>query len=329
MDLKEMFLAIVLFASLAAGIISNTGAYFSDMESGQASISAWPTEFKGEHPLIYLVIPTPENGSNVSGSIFINFTSDMFLEQAIMEFDGADIALDEPSLVLNMHFDEGEGLTAYDDSRYNNNGAISGASWINGMFGGGLLFDGNSYVSIADESTLRQDEFTIEGWVYRKSGHPENQAILAKNNSYGIYAYGTEGFSFYGNMNGLPVFVDSEMPEGKWMHFAVSYNSTDVSLYMNGAPVKVQAVSGDVPYDSSPLVLGADQGHFFNGSIDELKMYSLALSAEEIAQHYNMTFGTNYANITNIASGIHNFTIFGESVLHQWGQSEERAVYAA
>ena len=61
----------------------------------------------------------------------------------------------DPSLVLELQFDEGIGSRAVDQSKYDNHGDIKGATWTKGVIGNALKFDGvDDYVKIEDVPEL-------------------------------------------------------------------------------------------------------------------------------------------------------------------------------
>ena len=79
-----------------------------------------------------------------------------------------------------------------------------------------------------------------------------------------------------------------------WFHVAYSFDPvTQVqALYVNGALVNASLVTKTIAYDTHPVLLGADDnggspGFFYQGNIDELSIYSRALTGTEIRAIYN------------------------------------------
>ena len=83
--------------------------------------------------------------------------------------------------------------------------------------------------------------------------------------------------------------------EGEWMHVAVTFDGTDTTMYVRGKPVGTSTEFSFGPATSAQLNLGsADNGENpFNGVIDEVYLYSRALSAAEIAYLADATPGDN------------------------------------
>ncbi len=76
----------------------------------------------------------------------------------------------------------------------------------------------------------------------------------------------------------------SASPVGSWTHVAVTYNGSQLVLYVNGVQVASKAASGAIQASSSPLWIGGNQpyGEYFSGLIDDVRVYNRALSQAEI-----------------------------------------------
>ena len=74
------------------------------------------------------------------------------------------------------------------------------------------------------------------------------------------------------------------MPLGVWSHLASTYDGTTLRLYVNGTQVSQLAASGSILTSTSPLRIGGNGiwCEWFNGLIDEVRVYNRALSAAEI-----------------------------------------------
>lgn len=71
-------------------------------------------------------------------------------------------------LVANWTFDEGTGGTAYDTSLFGNNCTINNATWVSGVKGNALEFNGfDSYLGCGNDSSLNfgTGNFTIMAWI--------------------------------------------------------------------------------------------------------------------------------------------------------------------
>ncbi|HWI58704.1 MAG TPA: LamG-like jellyroll fold domain-containing protein [Bacillota bacterium] len=86
---------------------------------------------------------------------------------------------------------------------------------------------------------------------------------------------------------------------GKWYHLVAVYDGTNASLYVNGTRVGQAAANGIAPNNGGAFSVGGryDKSAFpFAGALDEVALYTNALSATEISLHYQT--GTNSAPST-------------------------------
>jgi len=63
-----------------------------------------------------------------------------------------------------------------------------------------------------------------------------------------------------------------------WSHLAVTYDGSNIRLYVNGSQVGTKAQTGNITSSTNPLRFGGDSiwGEYFNGLIDEVRVYSAA-----------------------------------------------------
>jgi Concanavalin A-like lectin/glucanases superfamily len=212
----------------------------------------------------------------------------------------ASVPAPTSSLVGAWAFDEGTGTTAKDASGVGNNGTLSGATWqSSGRFGGALQFDGaGASVTVADSAQLHlTNALTLEAWVYPTSA-PAYAAVVAKERTGGGLPYGVEAVTGspggYVNTGGnSTATAASALPLSSWTHLAQTYDGTAVRLYVNGALAASTAANGSMLNSADPLRIGGDQtwGEWFAGRIDEVRIYSRALSQGEIQTDMNTSIG--------------------------------------
>ena len=215
-------------------------------------------------------------------------------------------------LVGYWNFDEGSGTTIYDLSGNGNNGTlVNGASaWTTGHFGSALYFPGvtgtgSTRVEIPNSASLQiTSAITVAAWV-RVDNFTSDAPILAKEGpnsgdlSYWLGTYGPSGAGHFGMLldnNGSQPWDADHRNEGSvptgWVHLAATWDGTTMINYINGT-----AVSSGLTFAStinvSPefLAIGVNSGYYnhgnataFTGAIDDLYLYSRALSASEIGQ---------------------------------------------
>jgi hypothetical protein len=87
--------------------------------------------------------------------------------------------------------------------------------------------------------------------------------------------------------------VDSStsVADGKWHYIAATYDGTTMRIYVDGVQTgSGTSFSGNLPTQAGNVRIGADYdttpANFFNGSIDDVRIYNRALSATEIQNLY-------------------------------------------
>ncbi|MBV6518478.1 MAG: hypothetical protein E3K33_00975 [Candidatus Brocadia sp.] len=209
-------------------------------------------------------------------------------------------------------FEEGSGTIAGDSSGNGNDGTVSGATWTTGKDGGGLSFNGvNNYVSIP---LFNNSEVTVSAW-FHKNAHDttRNDAIFSGFRS-GANRQNREGFelrfpaSAPDTLEFMLVTQDGGGARtnriirrtllnsvGNWYHAVGTYNQTtgQQKLYVNGELVRTfthPAGNTVVPLSFYPdMRIGHSRiNHgYFNGVIDDVRLYNYALNDQEIKSLYN------------------------------------------
>jgi glucose/arabinose dehydrogenase len=191
-------------------------------------------------------------------------------------------------------FDEATGSTVSDRSGKGNNGTITGATrTTTGKFGGALSFTGTGkWVTVPDSTSLHLTTgVTIEGWMNpTANGAGSWRAMAVKETagglSWALYPFGDGGFP------SAHMFTTSELwargttkpALNAWTHVAATYDGTTIRLYINGVQAATKAQTGSLIASTQPLRFGGDApwGEWFQGSLDEFRVYNRALSAAEI-----------------------------------------------
>lgn len=203
-------------------------------------------------------------------------------------------------LVAAYGFDESGGGVALDASGNNNDGTLLGPTrTVAGKFGAALSFDGvNDWVSVDDDATLDlTDGMTLEAWVRPSTLAGVWRTVIFKETSnnfvYDLYAHDpqvtfgpTAEINVGGTITHTP--ATSSLPVDAWSHLAVTYDGSDVQLFVSGSPVGDSVVSGNLMVSDGPLHIGGNiWGSYFSGLIDEVRIYNRALSAGEVQADMN------------------------------------------
>ena len=200
-----------------------------------------------------------------------------------------------PGLVLALTFDETSGGTAVDASGGGRDGTIRGAVRVAGRSGGALQFDGvDDWVTVLDAAALDlSSAMTLEAWVNPARAMTGWQTILLKEQgtgdmAYGLYANdGAPAAAGYVNVGGIhtPVSGTAGLPAASWTHLAATYDGATLRLYVNGTLSSSRARTGLIVPSGGALRIGGNNAwpdEFFEGLIDEVRIYNRALSATEV-----------------------------------------------
>jgi chitodextrinase len=202
-----------------------------------------------------------------------------------------------PSLVAAYAFNEGSGTTVADLSGRGNTGTIANATWATGKYDSALAFNGsNALVTIADSASLHlTTAMTLEAWVNPSVVSSAWRDVIYKGND-NYYLEGTTtvgagvptgAATIAGNNNGAN--GTSALTANTWSHLAVTFDGATVRLYVNGTQVGTLAQAGTIVTSTNPLQIGGDSiyGQFFQGMIDEVRVYNTALTLAQIQADMN------------------------------------------
>jgi hypothetical protein len=179
------------------------------------------------------------------------------------------------------------------------------------------VFDGaNDYLQVADDGTFDlTDALSSTAWIYTNVIPTSDlKSILSKDTNF-EYHIDTNG-QLYWWWNGGPQLLTTTgtpIPTGTWTHIAIVYQSGTQKIYINGVERASKALTGNLSTNNLPFQIGQDQGfagRFWNGRIDEVRVYNRALSQAEVqgimnATHPCVGFGADHFVITHDSYGIH------------------------
>jgi len=219
---------------------------------------------------------------------------------------GGGAAAAEPGLVAYWTFDEAQGNVALDLSGKGNTGTVQGAKRVPGLVGGALDFDGaTSRVRVRSAASLNPGAaFSVEAWVNLRSNSGPRVIVSKWDDVNQRWSY---IFKKHNSADGLRIelskqvhndLVDlggaSPLPLGRWTHVAATYDAATgaARLYVNGAldaSAQLGAPSAPIKASAADLLIGAvnpgRESEFFDGLLDEVKLWNRALSPREVAAH--------------------------------------------
>jgi len=212
-----------------------------------------------------------------------------------------------------------DNCTAQDSSGYGNNGTINGAVCSSdtpysaigqGTGKNSLSFDGtDDYVNVANSTSLTPTSaITIESWV-RIDTTPTNpnqyRGIVWKSSStdpdqhvaYALALHTTTTHAKFflstdsPTLNGQNITSASALPLNTWSFITGTYESSTgtMKLYINGALSKTGSLTAGatIRVSTSAVRIGINHtADYFDGLVDDVRVYSQALTQSQIQQQY-------------------------------------------
>lgn len=192
-------------------------------------------------------------------------------------------------------FDESSGSTA-DDAVGSHNGTAYSTTWTTGHVDGGLQFNGtDSRVEVPNASSLQlTSAISVAAWmrcdsssswpngsvtapiVRKGTSEPCNYAVHVANGKLTMCLDENDTAGAHGN---------TTLNVGQWYHLAATWDGSTVRLYVNGVLDNTPA-SKAAPVGTDTRLLnigGRSGGERFNGRLDDVRLYSRALTAGEVA----------------------------------------------
>lgn len=165
-----------------------------------------------------------------------------------------------------------------------------------------LDFDGsNDYVEASNESAFDfTSAMTLEAWI-KPDALSGTQGVVSKNFGNNAHPYQirlTDDeiiLGFYSNTIGWqPVTTTSaNLQVGQWAHIACTYDMTQAKIYVDGVQKASSYKNFEIPQNDQAFEIGRtkDVGYeYFNGIIDEVRVWDIALDATQVAENMCMNY---------------------------------------
>ncbi len=248
--------------------------------------------------------------------------------------------------VLQSYSQTTDGLVSYYsfnagtvvDDHGTNDATNVGATPTTDMFtndSSSYAFDGtNDHINLGADSSLKPIDGTVSLWAKMDgisvsgSGTAFNPLIMSKNTNAGSFF---EAYSIYIRQSDAQIWAIctdpsnngqkiintvGNMKTNEWTHFTLSWDTDSMSLYINGVLEARRAKGFTSVYSSTEQVrlgrlLGGSNDRFFDGKIDEVRIYDRVLTDEEVLE-VAATTNPSFTTITNGTASASGDTLCAE-----------------
>ena len=206
------------------------------------------------------------------------------------------------TLVGHWPLNEDSGSTAYDYSGNENHGTVDngGNSTVVGVSNGPLgstaySFDGtDDYISISPVENLFSDgdPVTLTGWVNKDNTDSNQHIVGIATSRYSIGYEIQDASGFEGSVwNGSDSITVSsgDTTTGSWKFLALTYDSSKMEFYVDGVSQGTASVSSSLNNNESDIGDNGFGNRNFGGDIADVRVYSRALSPQEIQYLYEVS----------------------------------------
>ena len=207
----------------------------------------------------------------------------------------------DPNLVGWWKLDEGSGTLALDGSGYENHGTLMrNPQWVTGHDGDALQFNGaGTYVDCGNAEVLNLGVFSVSFWCNIPATQTWNHMVSKGQHgasgspgsvNWGVMMYSDEErilFETFNDTSWIGISADTTIDE--WHHVVATYDGDVMQLYHDGELISETSGAGILLDQNRPLLIGARSddgtaGGYFNGSIDDVRIYNKVLNQDEVLQ---------------------------------------------
>ena len=208
-------------------------------------------------------------------------------------------------LVLWFSFDEVNGATPKDHSANDFQATLVGqGTRQDGQFGNALYFNGGGdRLNVSHDPKLDLLEYSVSVWL---------KPVRSDENAAGVFGRKGRHYTFFqtsaNHANGWVIhhrYSDenswnsgasnsSLIPHDQWVHVLLTNDGTISRSYANGIQVGSGTVE-ELNYTNSPIWIGTHLDHgdrgWYEGLLDDVRLYGVALTPNEVATAYNNGLG--------------------------------------
>jgi hypothetical protein len=255
-------------------------------------------------------------------------------------------------LVAKWSFNSGNA----NDEIGSNNGTVTGAILTSDRFGNANMayeFDGvNDFINFGTDASIKPVTGTVSVWAKMiavsntGSGYLHNPIFLSKNLGHNDTYYEACGIGIrttdnlavtittnYSTINEKAVYSTNSIALNTWYHYVTTYDDDSVSFYIDGV-LQNRIFKGFASNFSltDPVLIAASgsviNARFFNGAIDDIRIYNRVLNQQEIDSLFNDSDPLS-APIVFIPDANFKAYLVGNSAINTNGDTEIQVSEAA
>jgi hypothetical protein len=227
-----------------------------------------------------------DNSRTTAGQYFYKIKAvDKSLNSSEYSIEVTATTTGDSALVAHFPF---EGNTLDSSINLNHSAPYRNIVFIEGIAGTqSLALNGQDHFLQLPYHLANQQEITVATWVYWKGGTPW-QRIFDFGNNQNESMYLTPGMRFAIKNGGNEQRLNAPaLPTGEWSHVAISLSPAGARMYVNGKKIDESKEITIKPADFHPILNYIGRGQtpvpFFNGLIDDFRVYNYPLPDDEIA----------------------------------------------
>ena len=196
-------------------------------------------------------------------------------------------------LIAAWHMDENAGVTAI-DSVVGHNGVINSATWVSGIRGSSLQFDGNTSQVQVPYAGLDPigNSISFSFW-FRLNAVGDNGTFIFQDVKYKVSMdpQGRVGFAIYTpNWASVNSGFSSRVLDTDWHHVVTTYDGATMKIFLDGLYRTSASNTGNLQISNSDVYIGRQRSiNPFKGTIDEMLVYNRALTDIEVLQIFGST----------------------------------------
>ncbi len=256
------------------------------------------TSETGPFNIIATIATNTYEDLTVSNGVAYYYTISAFNAQG--EGSDSDIIISKPNLGQHAYYDFEENGTLSAHDQWGNYSAVLSASttWTQGKIGNAavnLNGGSSSFIQLEDGIMENLNDFTISTWIKPTTSSTwarvfdfgmdtnSNMFLTTKNGSDGKFRFAIK------SNDGAEQRINTTIAptNGDWTHVAVTLNNSVGILYIDGVEVGRNDAITITPSTLGKTIknyIGKSQwpDPYFNGAIDDFKIYNRALSSTEI-----------------------------------------------